>query len=141
MTVNDRLRTAISGSRYTYKDLEDLTGIPKSSIQRYATGKTKKIPVSAIMRLAPHLGSTPAALLGWSAGEGHATAAADDSGMAANSSDEAKPAAVDGGGRLVDVEVIRGEIVEMLGRLDADVLVAVHAFFDTLAARQKGTPP
>lgn len=47
-----RLNEAISKSGYSYPELEKMTGIPKSSIQRYATGETKKIPIDCIEKIA-----------------------------------------------------------------------------------------
>lgn len=50
-----RLNKAIQDSGKTYPELEKLTGIPKSSIQRYATGETTKIPIERLQTLAPFL--------------------------------------------------------------------------------------
>jgi len=61
----ERLRAAIEASGLSYETLGQLTGIAKSSIQRYATGNTKKIPVDAIDALAPHLNVSPTYLMGW----------------------------------------------------------------------------
>lgn len=47
-----RLSEAIEKSGYSYPELEKITGIPKSSIQRYATGGTKKIPIDCIEKIA-----------------------------------------------------------------------------------------
>jgi transcriptional regulator with XRE-family HTH domain len=47
-----RLSEAIEKSGYSYPELEKITGIPKSSIQRYATGVTKKIPIDCIELIA-----------------------------------------------------------------------------------------
>ena len=47
-----RLSEAIEKSGYSYPELEKITGIPKSSIQRYATGVTKKIPIDCIEKIA-----------------------------------------------------------------------------------------
>ncbi len=60
-----RLSALIQESGMTYRDLSDMTGIPKSAIQRYATGGTEKIPVDRIIKLSGALGTTPEALLGW----------------------------------------------------------------------------
>ena len=50
-----RLSIAIEKSGLSYPELEKLTGIPKSSIQRYATGYTKKIPIDCMEKLADAL--------------------------------------------------------------------------------------
>lgn len=47
-----RLSEAITASGYSYPELEKMTGVSKSSIQRYATGETKKIPIDFLERLA-----------------------------------------------------------------------------------------
>ena len=65
MTTAEKLKLLIEKNLYSYERLEELTGIPKSSLQRYASGKTKKIPVDAIVKLAPHLKVPPAYLMGW----------------------------------------------------------------------------
>jgi len=66
MYPSERLRIAIEESNLTYEKLGQLTGIAKSSIQRYATGNTKKIPIDAIEKLALHLNKSPIYLMGWS---------------------------------------------------------------------------
>jgi len=65
MLQSERLRQAIENSGLTYEKLGQLTGIAKSSIQRYASGNTKKIPVDAISSLAPHLRVPATHLMGW----------------------------------------------------------------------------
>lgn len=65
MSVSKRLSDLITKSEYTYEQLEALSGVKKSSLQRYASGETKKIPVEAIERVAPYLGATAADILGW----------------------------------------------------------------------------
>lgn len=47
-----RLSIAIKKSGLSYPELEKLTGIPKSSLQRYATGATKKIPIDYMEKIA-----------------------------------------------------------------------------------------
>ena len=65
MTIPERLSMLIRDSGYTYERLEELTGIPKSNLQRYASGNTKKIPIDAVERVAPFLDSSAAYILGW----------------------------------------------------------------------------
>lgn len=50
----------------SYGELSALTGIPKSALQRYATGKTEKIPLDRLEIIANALNTTPAYLMGWS---------------------------------------------------------------------------
>ena len=65
MTPSQRLKQAIKNSKIGYIELGKRTGIAKSSIQRYASGVTKKIPIDAIEKLAPILGVSPAYIMGW----------------------------------------------------------------------------
>ena len=48
----ERIRNLIIDSGKTYQELEKITGIKKSSLQRYASGVTGKIPLTAIEKLA-----------------------------------------------------------------------------------------
>lgn len=66
--VSKRLFTMISRRGLTYGELSELTGIPKSALQRYATGETAKIPLDRMELLAKALKTTPAYLLGWDKG-------------------------------------------------------------------------
>lgn len=61
----ERLNEAIRKSGLSYAELENLTGIAKSSIQRYAKGMTQKIPIDNIEALAAALHVTPQYLLLW----------------------------------------------------------------------------
>ena len=68
MTMNEisiRLSAAIEASGYSYGELSKLTGIPKSAIQRYATGATEKIPLERLRALASALGLSLSALTPW----------------------------------------------------------------------------
>jgi len=47
-----RIHKLIVESGKSYQELEKLTGIKKSSLQRYASGVTGKIPLTAIEKLA-----------------------------------------------------------------------------------------
>lgn len=60
-----RLLNAIQKSGYTYRELSDLTGIPASAIQRYASGETSKIPIDRIKILAKVLKVSAEYLIGW----------------------------------------------------------------------------
>jgi len=65
MTPSQRLRHAIKNAKLGYMEIEEKTGMSKSSVQRYATGTTKKIPIDAVEKLAPLLNVSPAYLMGW----------------------------------------------------------------------------
>ncbi len=58
-----RLNAAIEKSGLSYPELEKLAGISKSSLQRYATGATKKIPIDCLEKLAKVLNLDPAYLV------------------------------------------------------------------------------
>ena len=60
-----RIHAAIEQKGYSYGELAKLTGIPKSAIQRYATGETGKIPLSRLQIMASALGCDAAYLMGW----------------------------------------------------------------------------
>lgn len=60
-----RLAEAITASELSYVELERRTNIAKSSLQRYATGKTKKIPIDAIQVIAKATGTSAAWIMGW----------------------------------------------------------------------------
>ena len=59
-----RIHKLIIESGKTYQELEKLTGIKKSSLQRYASGITEKIPLTAIEKLATAF-SVPEAYIMW----------------------------------------------------------------------------
>lgn len=49
----------------SYQDLSDLTGISKSTLQRYETGFIKKVPITQIEIIAKALNVSPGYLMGW----------------------------------------------------------------------------
>lgn len=62
--VSDRIKKAIEKSGYSFVELEKRTGIPQATIQRYAVGKTTKIPTDAIKKIANATNVSPAYLFG-----------------------------------------------------------------------------
>ena len=64
-SIIERLRDAVESSGASYAQLEKLSGVPKSSIQRYVTGNTKKIPIDNLKAIAKALNVSPAYLMGW----------------------------------------------------------------------------
>ena len=60
-----RISEAIENSGLSYPELERITGISKSSLQRYATGVTKKIPIDCIELIAKATGTDAKYLMGW----------------------------------------------------------------------------
>lgn len=67
--MSDRILTAINNSNLSYGELSKLTNIPKSALQRYATGETEKIPIDRIESIAKATHVTPEYLMGWSKSE------------------------------------------------------------------------
>lgn len=63
--ISRKLHDSILKSQYSYGELAKLTGIPKSAIQRYATGQTPKIPMDRLQALADVLNVSAQYLLGW----------------------------------------------------------------------------
>ena len=63
--ISKRLLGLIARKNMTYSELAEQTGIPKSALQRYATGETAKIPLDRLEALAKALRVTPGYLMGW----------------------------------------------------------------------------
>ena len=63
--VSDRILAIITAKDISYGELSKLTGIPKSALQRYATGQTAKIPIDRVETIAKALNVDSAVLLGW----------------------------------------------------------------------------
>ena len=61
---SQRIKTLIEQSGKSYQELERDTGIKKSSLQRYASGVTSKVPPKAIEALSKFFNVTPNYLLG-----------------------------------------------------------------------------
>lgn len=62
---SERIRALVEGSNLSYVELEKLTGIKKSSLQRYASGVTTKIPLDVIERLSKAFNVSQEYLMGW----------------------------------------------------------------------------
>lgn len=63
--ISKRLFQEITSKGYSYGDMAKLTGIPKSAIQRYATGETEKIPLNRLEKMASVLNISTGYLMGW----------------------------------------------------------------------------
>ncbi|MFV0517403.1 MAG: helix-turn-helix domain-containing protein [Aminipila sp.] len=50
---------------YSFQDLANLTGMSKSTLQRYETGGIKNIPLDKLKTLAKSLNVTPEWIMGW----------------------------------------------------------------------------
>ena len=62
---SERIKALVDSSEMSYQDLEKLTGIKKSSLQRYASGVTTKIPLDVIEKLSIAFHVTQEYLMGW----------------------------------------------------------------------------
>ena len=63
--IINRIKAKRIELNYSYLDLSNITGISKSTLQRYETGFIKKIPIQQIQILATALNVSPAYLMGW----------------------------------------------------------------------------
>ena len=64
-TIIARLKRAVEESNLSYAQLEQKSGVPKSNIQRYVTGQTKKIPIDNLKAIARALNVSASYLMGW----------------------------------------------------------------------------
>lgn len=62
---SERIKSLIEQSKLSYVELEKLTGIKKSSLQRYASGVTSKIPLEVIEKLSKVFHVSQQYLMGW----------------------------------------------------------------------------
>lgn len=63
--ISERLLKILSDNDISYGELSAKTSIPKSALQRYATGQTEKIPIARLEMIAKTIGTTPGILMGW----------------------------------------------------------------------------
>ena len=73
----ERIKALIEQSKLSYQELEKLTGIKKSSLQRYASGVTAKIPLDVIEKLAVTFNVSQEYLMGWCDNENLVTSPTD----------------------------------------------------------------
>lgn len=64
-----RIKKLIKESGKSYQELEKITGVAKSSLQRYASGVTTKIPLDVIEKLENVFGVPRGYIMGWQAEE------------------------------------------------------------------------
>lgn len=74
----ERIKEAIRKKGISYAELERLTGVSHSALQRYASGKTKKIPIDVIEKIANATGVTARYLMCWDEPEGQKENATDN---------------------------------------------------------------
>ena len=60
-----RIKSLISQAGKTYQELEVMTGVKKSSLQRYASGVTTKIPMDVIEKLETAFNAPRGYIMGW----------------------------------------------------------------------------
>ena len=65
MSFSEKLANAMKDRQMSTRQLSELTGIPKSAIQRYTSGETEKIPIDRMIRMAEAMGIDPAFVMGW----------------------------------------------------------------------------
>ena len=63
--IVSRIRFKREQLGYSFQDLAELTGMAKSTLQRYESGDIKNIPLSKIKILASALQTTPEWIMGW----------------------------------------------------------------------------
>lgn len=63
--ISDKILSILLNKEISYGELSDRTGIPKSALQRYATGQTEKIPIDRLEKIANAIGTSAAYLMGW----------------------------------------------------------------------------
>ena len=68
--ISSRILQLIESNGISYGELSKATDIPKSALQRYATGETTKIPIPRVESIAHALGVTAAYLMGWETQDG-----------------------------------------------------------------------
>jgi transcriptional regulator with XRE-family HTH domain len=62
---SERIKALVESSGLSYQEIEKLTGIKKSSLQRYASGATTKIPLDVIEKLSVAFNVSQEYLMGW----------------------------------------------------------------------------
>ena len=63
MTISEKITAKMKELNISYREMETITSIPKSTIQRYAKGEA--IPLNRVVSISKALGVTPQYLLGW----------------------------------------------------------------------------
>lgn len=64
-SINDNLKKEREKKNLSYSQLSKITGIAKSTLQRYETGATSKIPLEAVKKIANALNVSQEKLMGW----------------------------------------------------------------------------
>lgn len=69
--ISKRLLQLIEDNDISYGELSKKTNIPKSALQRYATGETENIPITRIEVIAKALNTTAQFIMGWDENESY----------------------------------------------------------------------
>ena len=69
--ISKRLLQLIEDNDISYGELSKKTNIPKSALQRYATGETEKIPITRMEVIAKALNTTAQFIMGWDENESY----------------------------------------------------------------------
>lgn len=115
-TRSERIKALVERSGLSYQDLEKTTGIKKSSLQRYASGTTAKIPLEVIEKLSRAFDVSQEYLMGWSNNE------------KTNSLEPLK---------LSEGEKVWMELYHRLSKETREILISSLDSFDTLPADQQ----
>ena len=115
-TRSERIKALVERSGLSYQDLEKTTGIKKSSLQRYASGTTAKIPLEVIEKLSRAFDVSQEYLMGWSNNE------------KVNSLEPLK---------LSEGEKVWMELYHRLSKETREILISSLDSFDTLPADQQ----
>lgn len=63
--TQERLSQVINDSGLSHREIENLTGISRTTIYRYANKKVKKIPLEAVKQIAKATHTNAAYIMGW----------------------------------------------------------------------------
>ena len=63
--ISRRLLNAINESKLSYSEIEKLSGVPKSAIQRYANSLTDSIPIDRLVAICKAINVNPKSIMGW----------------------------------------------------------------------------
>lgn len=69
--IANRMKRRRIDLEYSYKDLEKITGITASTLQRYETGSINKLPIDKLEVIAKALKVNPSYLMGWEDDKGY----------------------------------------------------------------------
>lgn len=108
--VNDRIRCTIEEKEITFRKLEELTGISKATIQRYASGKTQKISLGNVELIAKALNVQSAYLMGWT--------------------DQQDKTAVD------DMSDVKRQLIAKIKLMDEETIATLNKLADTILSKR-----